>query len=32
VFVLPSLIFVTIGPAIIQLLKVLVPMSGGVPR
>ncbi len=31
-FVLPSLIFVTIGPAIIQLLKVLVPMSGGVPR
>jgi tight adherence protein C len=32
VFVLPSLIFVTIGPAVIQLLKVLVPMSGGVPR
>jgi tight adherence protein C len=28
VFVLPSLIFVTIGPAIIQLLKILAPVSG----
>jgi tight adherence protein C len=28
-FVLPSLIFVTIGPAIIQLMRVLLPMSGG---
>ena len=28
-FVLPSLIFVTIGPAVIQLMRVLVPMSGG---
>jgi tight adherence protein C len=33
VFVLPSLIFVTIGPAVIQLMHVLLPMSGGVvPR
>ncbi len=30
-FVLPSLIFVTIGPAVIQLLRVLMPMSAG-PR
>jgi tight adherence protein C len=28
-FVLPSLIFVTIGPAVIQLMRVLLPMSGG---
>ena len=28
-FVLPSLIFVTIGPAIIQLMRVLLPMGGG---
>jgi tight adherence protein C len=27
-FVLPSLIFVTIGPAVIQLLRVFLPMSG----
>ena len=28
-FVLPSLIFVTVGPAIIQLMRVLRPMGGG---
>jgi tight adherence protein C len=28
-FILPSLIFVTIGPAIIQLMRVLLPMGGG---
>ncbi|MGB9073990.1 MAG: type II secretion system F family protein [Terriglobales bacterium] len=28
-FVLPSLIFVTIGPAIIQLMHVLLPVTGG---
>ncbi|MFI5091097.1 MAG: type II secretion system F family protein [Terriglobales bacterium] len=28
-FVLPSLIFVTIGPAIIQLMRVLLPVTGG---
>ena len=27
-FVLPSLIFVTIGPAVIQLMRVLIPMGG----
>jgi tight adherence protein C len=31
-FVLPSLIFVTVGPAVIQLLHVLLPISGGVKR
>jgi tight adherence protein C len=31
-FVLPSLIFVTVGPAIIQLMQVLLPISGGVRR
>jgi len=30
-FVLPSLIFVTVGPAVIQLIKILKPVSGG-PR
>jgi tight adherence protein C len=29
VFVLPSLIFVTVGPAVIQLLHIFLPMSGG---
>jgi tight adherence protein C len=28
-FVLPSLIFVTVGPAVIQLMKLLGPISGG---
>jgi len=28
-FVLPSLIFVTVGPAVIQLMHVLLPISGG---
>jgi len=28
-FVLPSLIFVTVGPAVIQLMQVLLPMGGG---
>ena len=28
-FVLPSLIFVTVGPAVIQLMHVLLPMGGG---
>lgn len=28
-FVLPSLIFVTVGPAIIQLMRLLAPISGG---
>jgi tight adherence protein C len=28
-FVLPSLIFVTVGPAIIQLMRVLRPVGGG---
>jgi tight adherence protein C len=32
VFVLPSLIFVTVGPAVIQLMHVLLPLSGGVVR
>ncbi|HEV2688803.1 MAG TPA: type II secretion system F family protein [Bryobacteraceae bacterium] len=32
VFVLPSLIFVTIGPAVIQLMKVLIPVGEGVRR
>jgi tight adherence protein C len=32
VFVLPSLIFVTVGPAVIQLMRLLLPMSGGVRR
>ncbi len=31
-FVLPSLIFVTVGPAVIQLMHVLIPLSGGVKR
>ena len=31
-FVLPSLIFVTVGPAVIQLIHVLHPISGGAPR
>jgi tight adherence protein C len=31
-FVLPSLIFVTVGPAVIQLMHVLLPISGGVKR
>lgn len=31
-FVLPSLIFVTVGPAVIQLMRLLLPMSGGVRR
>jgi tight adherence protein C len=31
-FVLPSLIFVTVGPAVIQLMHVLLPISGGVVR
>ena len=31
-FVLPSLIFVTVGPAVIQLIHVLLPISGGVRR
>jgi tight adherence protein C len=29
VFVLPSLIFVTVGPAVIQLVRILLPMSAG---
>jgi tight adherence protein C len=28
-FVLPSLIFVTVGPAVIQLMRLLAPLSGG---
>jgi len=28
-FVMPSLIFVTVGPAVIQLLRLLAPISGG---
>jgi hypothetical protein len=28
-FVLPSLIFVTVGPAVIQLIHLLGPISGG---
>ena len=28
-FVLPSLIFVTVGPAVIQLMRLLAPISGG---
>jgi tight adherence protein C len=32
VFVLPSLIFVTVGPAVIQLMHVLLPLAGGVQR
>ncbi len=32
VFVLPSLIFVTVGPAVIQLFRLLLPMSGGARR
>ena len=31
-FVLPSLIFVTVGPAVIQLMRLLLPMSGGVRK
>jgi tight adherence protein C len=31
-FVLPSLIFVTVGPAVIQLMRLLAPISGGVQR
>ena len=31
-FVLPSLIFVTVGPAVIQLVRLLLPMSGGARR
>ena len=31
-FVLPSLIFVTVGPAVIQLMHVLIPISGGGKR
>jgi tight adherence protein C len=31
-FVLPSLIFVTVGPAIIQLMQILAPISGGGKR
>jgi tight adherence protein C len=31
-FVLPSLIFVTVGPAVIQLMRLLVPITGGVRR
>ncbi|MBZ5654741.1 MAG: type II secretion system F family protein [Acidobacteriia bacterium] len=31
-FVLPSLIFVTVGPAVIQLMHVLLPISGGGKR
>jgi tight adherence protein C len=31
-FVLPSLIFVTVGPAVIQLIRLLLPMAGGVKR
>jgi tight adherence protein C len=31
-FVMPSLIFVTVGPAVIQLIHVLLPLSGGVRR
>jgi len=31
-FVMPSLIFVTVGPAVIQLLHVLLPISGGIKR
>jgi tight adherence protein C len=31
-FVLPSLIFVTVGPAVIQLMRLLLPMSTGVRR
>jgi tight adherence protein C len=31
-FVMPSLIFVTVGPAVIQLMHVLLPMSGGIKR
>jgi tight adherence protein C len=28
-FVMPSLIFVTVGPAVIQLMRLLIPISGG---
>jgi tight adherence protein C len=28
-FVMPSLIFVTVGPAVIQLMRLLMPLSGG---
>jgi tight adherence protein C len=31
-FVLPSLIFVTVGPAVIQLMHVLLPLSAGAKR
>jgi tight adherence protein C len=31
-FVMPSLIFVTVGPAVIQLLRLLAPLSGGAKR
>jgi hypothetical protein len=31
-FVMPSLIFVTIGPAVIQLLHIFVPAAAGVKR
>ncbi len=31
-FVLPSLIFVTVGPAVIQLMRLLAPISGGGQR
>jgi tight adherence protein C len=31
-FVLPSLIFVTVGPAVIQLMRLLAPISGGLQR
>lgn len=31
-FVMPSLIFVTVGPAVIQLMRLLMPISGGAPR
>lgn len=31
-FVLPSLIFVTVGPAVIQLMRLLMPLSGGGKR
>jgi tight adherence protein C len=28
-FVMPSLLFVTVGPAVIQLMRLLIPMTGG---
>jgi tight adherence protein C len=31
-FVMPSLIFVTVGPAVIQLMRLLLPISGGARR